>query len=718
MPGMRLDFLKNPSQRAATGKSMPLKQVEAVLLYGRPEQRAKVVQKILPNAYALCLSKASHHLLLSILAKCDGLIRVQMLYHLRRKIRDLSFSPVGNTIVQEMLEKLPIQQRREIAEVFVLNAEADEFRRLCEHPFGNHVAQKIMEHPSSREVLEERFVPHISFLAVHPYGQRVVVKYMESTEEGWRAVSRALFGTDEERDVEEGKIALLFQPLDDNMTVSALLRHPLVSVSVKDAICAHLCEYAAEYLNSRKETSAATAAAQAEEDEFPLPDFGYAKLKKDEAKHDFPRHYHAYVTVFGYGDIAQRKEMWESLRSVTGLIERIVSHKTAVAIAVAAFKTLPESQESLWAATTMMPNGTVIDVIQLARDPARTMLLRAMIESCGYLLTADQRKRLAGAALELSQDPVSSPVLQKLLECFPEDVNTARLILENIRGELRQLVTHDAASYLIQAMLQYGAAGGVREELVNALLDVFSEIHEMLSFAQGSRVMQKLVAYASDEAVLTVVNALLREAEQERKKSGTIDEEEKEEEQHEGAETDDDNDGNGDGEKKADQPALKAKPSRREQREINRKKHYKVTSRAIVSYALHNHACYVIQAILRECRSRQLEHQRKQLMDELKPFVFELAVSPWAGRIVLETMFQSGSAKLAEVMKNVVFLKAEAWLSDVPEKNTRSGSGLDPTMRQALRRHREEPDEGRKERSPDDSSKKPPRKKLYRTLKK
>ncbi|EAN85319.1 hypothetical protein, conserved, partial [Trypanosoma cruzi] len=81
------------------------------------------------------------------------------------------------------------------------------------------------------------------------------------------------------------------------------------------------------------------------------------------------------------------------------------------AIAVAAFKTLPESQESLWAATTMMPNGTVIDVIQLARDPARTMLLRAMIESCGYLLTADQRKRLAGAALELSQDHVSSPVL-------------------------------------------------------------------------------------------------------------------------------------------------------------------------------------------------------------------------------------------------------------------------------------------------------------------
>ncbi|ESL09119.1 hypothetical protein TRSC58_03168 [Trypanosoma rangeli SC58] len=346
------------------------------------------------------------------------------------------------------------------------------------------------------------------------------------------------------------------------------------------------------------------------------------------------------------------------------------------------------------------------------------MVLRAMIEIHGSSLTADQRKRLAGAALELSQNPVSSPVLQKLLECFPEDVTIMRLMLENIRGKLRQLVTHNSASYLIQAMLQYGAAGTVREELVNALLDVFSDIRAMLSFAQGTRVMQKLVAYASDEAVVTVVNALLREAEEERNRENAIDEAENVEEEQEGKDTDEDADGDGDENAAAAKAAEKARPSRREQREINRKKHYEVTSRAIVSYALHNHACYVIQALLRECRGRQLEPQRRQLMNELKPFVFELAVSPWAGRIVLETMLQSGSAKLGEVMKNVVFLKAEAWLSDVPERSKCTGSGLDPTMRQALRRHREEAGDEKQGAGVEAGAKVPLHKKLYRTLKK
>ncbi|ESL09370.1 pumilio/PUF RNA binding protein 7 [Trypanosoma rangeli SC58] len=467
MPGMRLDFLKNSSQRAATGKSMPLKQVEAVLLYGKPEQRAKVVQKILPNTYSLCLSKASHHLLLTLLTKSDGLIRVQMLYQVRRKIIDLSLSPVGNLIVQEMLEQLPVQQKREIAEMFVLNAEDDEFRRLCEHPFGNHVAQKIMEHAASREVVEERFLPYILSLVVHPYGQRVVVKFMEFTEEGWRAVSKALFATDEELDVKEEMISTLFRPAEDNMTVSALLKHPLVPTTVKDALCAHLCEFAAEYLQPRKEPSAATATPQAMEDEFALPDFGNEAPRNNvhAVKHEGPRHYHAYVTVFEHGDLAQKRELWESLLAAPGLIEHIVSHKTAVAIAVAALKTLPESQGRLWAAATatdtVVSNGSGLDILDVARDPARTMVLRAMIEIHGSSLTADQRKRLAGAALELSQNPVSSPVLQKLLECFPEDVTIMRLMLGNIRGKLRQLVTHNSVLlFFIQAIACSTALAG------------------------------------------------------------------------------------------------------------------------------------------------------------------------------------------------------------------------------------------------------------------
>nr|CCD16910.1 unnamed protein product [Trypanosoma congolense IL3000] len=197
MPGMRLDFLNNVSQRAATGRSMPLHQVEAVVLYGKPEQRGKVIQKVLANAYALCLNKTTHYLLHTVLERCDNNIGVQVLFQLRRKIVDLSHSPVGNIIVQEMIDKLPVRQKKEIAEMFVLNTEEDEFRQLCQHPFGNRVAQKIIENSITCEIVEERLVPFLWHLAVHPHGQRAVASYIDSTEEGWRQVCKAILGLSE-----------------------------------------------------------------------------------------------------------------------------------------------------------------------------------------------------------------------------------------------------------------------------------------------------------------------------------------------------------------------------------------------------------------------------------------------------------------------------------------------------------------------------------------
>ncbi|KAH9578819.1 hypothetical protein LSM04_005434 [Trypanosoma melophagium] len=701
MPGMRLDFLRNTSQRVATGKSMPLKQVEAILLYGTPEQRAKVVQKILPNTYSLCLTKSTHHILLSMLDKCDGLIRVQMLFNVRRKILDLSLSPVGNVIVQELLEKLPAQQKKEIAEMFVLNVETDELRRLCEHSFGNHVAQKLIEHPSSLEVVEERFMPYLNSLAVHPYGQRVVVKYMDNTEEGWRNVVKALFGDNEDEEIDEDNVNFLFKSSNENTTVSALLRNPMVPINIKDAICAHLCEYAEEYLNP-KETS--LTAGEAEEDEFALPDFGNAppppkKSSKDE-RSVVPRHHHAYVTVFEHADLAQRKEMWESLLSFSGLVEKLVSHKTTVAVAVAAFKTLPDSQEHLWC--TLMKTGTSsnddapLDIMDVAQDPARTMLLRAVIEARGDLFTADYRRRMAESAFTLSQNPVSSPVLQKMLECFSDDVSTAQMMLKNMKKELPQLVLHSSGSYLVQSMLQYGGSE-LREELEKELLRIFTaDLPEMLSYAQGSRVMQKLLAYASDEVVSAVADALLREDAEETRDAPTnakAVEDEQTESQKEEVEEE--------------------KQKRRTGRPAG---HYAVGSRAISAHAQHQHACYALQALLRECSSRGLDSRRVALTRALKPAVLALAVSPWAGRVVLDAMLHVSGPALREAVRTVVALKAEAWLTDPPARPT--NAPLNPTLRHTLRRGRSESDTAEEKKEEKEEGSRYPRKKLYRTLKK
>ncbi|ORC88302.1 putative pumilio/PUF RNA binding protein 7 [Trypanosoma theileri] len=684
MPGMRLDFLRNTSQRIATGKSMPLKQVEAILLYGTPEQRAKVVQKILPNTYTLCLTKSTHHILLSMLEKCDGLIRVQMLYNVRRKILDLSLSPVGNVIVQEMLEKLPPQQKREIAEMFVLNVETDEVRRLCEHSFGNHVAQKLIEHPSSLEVVEERFMPYLNALAVHLYGQRVVAKYMETTEEGWRVVVKALFGKDEDGEIDEDSVNFLFKSLNENITVSALLRHPMVPLSVKDAICAHLCEYAEEYLNPKQTSS---TAEKTDEDEFALPDFGNAPTTKKTSNDEsgIPRHHHAYVTVFENADLAQRKEMWESLLSFPGLIEHLVSHKTAVAVAVAAFKTLPDSQEYLWSTLMKTANDASLDIIDVAQDSARTMLLRAVIEARGELFTTAHRRRLAESALTLSQNPVSSPVLQKMLEYFSDDVSMTQIMLKSIKKELHQLVLHSSASYLIQSMLQYGGTE-LREELEQELLRIFTaNLPEMLSFAQGSRVMQKLLAYASDAVVSAVADTFIREASEEPSDAPTNAKAMEDEENEEKNE----------------------KKNRRGGRPAG---HYAVASRAIPAYAQHQHACYALQALLLECGGRGLDSRRVALARALKPAVLALAVSPWAGRVVLDAMLHVSGPALREAVRNVVSLKAEARPTNAP---------LNPTLRHTLRRGRSEADTAEeKQEEEKKENNRHPRKKLYRTLKK
>lgn len=115
MPGVHLGFLKNTSQRLASNKSLPLKQVEAMLLYGKPQHKVQVAQKIINAAYGLALNKATHHILLTLIDTSDNLTRVQLLYAVRRKLTDLSNSPVGNVVVQSLLDKLPKKQRKEIA---------------------------------------------------------------------------------------------------------------------------------------------------------------------------------------------------------------------------------------------------------------------------------------------------------------------------------------------------------------------------------------------------------------------------------------------------------------------------------------------------------------------------------------------------------------------------------------------------------------------------
>ncbi|CCW62825.1 unnamed protein product [Phytomonas sp. EM1] len=261
---------------------------------------------------------------------------------------------------------------------------------------------------------------------------------------------------------------------------------------------------------------------------------------------------------------------------------------------------------------------------------------------------------------------------------------------------------HASASYLIQSLLQFAPAE-VREKMVREdLLPVFTaNLRETLAHAQGSRVMQKLLAYATDEAVVEVVKRLIRDAEA----AVAVEQEE----EAEGSDSD------------QEEAPQRQKLSPMAQRALNRSRHYDIQSSAIISYALHQHACYVIRSLLHETRSRKLDQERKLLMNELKPHVFNLAVSPWAGRVVLDAMMEAGSEQLAKAIKNVVFLKAEAWLSQVSEERKKKGSGVDPTVRAILQEQRKRAREGDDTIVESNHEKSAPKKKsrqIHRTLKK
>ncbi|CCW70661.1 unnamed protein product [Phytomonas sp. Hart1] len=731
MPRMRLDFLKNTSQRVATGRSLPLRQVEAILLYGRPEGRAKVIQAVLPAAYRLALSPTTHHLFLTLLDHTDDLTRVRMLYHIRREIAALARSATGNVVLQRLFERLPGRHRRELAEDLRREAEGEAFLQICTHPFGNHVAQRLVGFTEGAEVLGSVLTPHLARLAVDSFGMRVVARYVEEggADAGrrvlqalipgpaWERIARGDDDDDDKADEATSKaidhgLAQLFNAEAESMVIAALFRQVFIPISVKDAICAHLCEFAEDYLHPRE-----TPMRLAKEEEFAMPEFSNplprrkAAAAVDGGGDHLPaaRHSHAFVAVFEHGDSAQREALWTSIceppkhpqrkesegedgekgkREEGDLLEWIVARRETVPVVVAAVKSHEGSREAVWQALfhrrAKIANGAgkeeeeaeeALTVEMLAQDSVRSMILRAFIDVEPARLGKEDRLQLYSKSLELSKNPVSSPVLQRLIEMDGAEGEAAGAIYAFIQNDIEGLINHSSASYLLQSLLQF-APQDLREAMVREhFFPIFVEnLRETLSHSQGSRVMQKLLAYATDEVIIEVVKRFTSEAE-------TV------------ANADEDVEvANEESDKEEESQTVRLSP--KAQRALNRIRHYEIQSSAIVSYALHQHACYVIRSLLHETRSRKLDQERKLLMNELKPHVFNLAVSPWAGRVVLDAMMGVGSEQLSKAMKNVVFLKAEAWLSEVSEERKKKGTGIDPTIRSILQDQRKRIREG------------------------
>ena len=668
MPGPNLKFLNNTSQRLATNRALPTRQLEAIIRYGTAAQRAKAIEKIIPQAFSLSINNATHHVVLTVLEKCDNLVRTELLFSLRKKIADMSRMKVANQVLRAILTNVPPMQQREIAEAFTINTDEEELLDVCRHEVGNHLIQKLLELPAAAAVLKPKLEPHILSLVSHPVGQHVVAVLINSVEDGAIMVAEALCpGGDGDDEV----LGMIVDTMEETAVLCALLKSDLVSVGVKEAIERVVLEKLGTLLSLEKKSD---AEADDADDELE-PSFGPAtkvqnqrNVKEASGRHNFL----ISACLENPTSNEQRAALWKAIVE-SGLLAQLCATKGQNGIVCSMVRVSTSASQR--AALVKAVLGTDSTIKDAACHPRRTIVVRALIEThIGEI--ASHVKCLVENVKEIAEHPVGSPVVQRVAE-FGDDAIKKRLVAAFTASDISTLCVHPVATYFFQQLLE-ACDEGDREKICNAVLAATTNLREALSTAAGSRVLQKAVSYGSDNIVTKVSRRLEKAAdmESEGKDYRDMTEEEK---------------------KEADNKIKRLNKSER------RDAFGPVQGDdALLAFSLHPHACFVVESILKETKRRGLEPQRKRLMNALKPHVFDLAVSPWAGRIVLEQMMVTGSKELQSAIKDVVFLKAEAWLSVAPIKE---GAGLDPTTKKALRGDRS--NELGKKRDRSDDSKAP-----------
>uniref|UniRef100_A0A146LI53 Uncharacterized protein n=1 Tax=Lygus hesperus TaxID=30085 RepID=A0A146LI53_LYGHE len=161
-------------------------------------------------------------------------------------------------------------------------------------------------------------------------------------------------------------------------------------------------------------------------------------------------------------------------------------------------------------------NGENITVV--AACPIRTLLLRTFVEVDFDRLTSEHRAVLCDAASTLSLNPYSSPVLQRMIACDATG-NVAGCVYRAIQSEIPAMVRHSCGSFMLQSLMQSPSVE-VREAVIDAVMRCFNVDHnsdisksdenmcELLSYAEGSRVIQRLIAYASDAQIERLIEIL------------------------------------------------------------------------------------------------------------------------------------------------------------------------------------------------------------------
>ncbi|BEI81667.1 hypothetical protein CcaverHIS002_0208270 [Cutaneotrichosporon cavernicola] len=138
-----------------------------------PEERAKVFDEIMPNAYQLMTDVFGNYVIQKLFEHGDQQQKAALVKKMEGHVLQLSMQMYGCRVMQKALEHLLLEQREKLV------AELEGHIIECvKSSNANHVIQRLISLDPSKEVTDA-FIGHVQELSAHPFGCRVLQKSFE-----------------------------------------------------------------------------------------------------------------------------------------------------------------------------------------------------------------------------------------------------------------------------------------------------------------------------------------------------------------------------------------------------------------------------------------------------------------------------------------------------------------------------------------------------------
>ncbi|GMK55125.1 hypothetical protein CspeluHIS016_0201810 [Cutaneotrichosporon spelunceum] len=138
-----------------------------------PEERAKVFDEIMPNAYQLMTDVFGNYVIQKLFEHGDQQQKAALAKKMEGHVLQLSMQMYGCRVMQKALEHLLLEQREKLV------AELEGHIIECvKSSNANHVIQRLISLDPPKEVTDA-FIGHVQELSAHPFGCRVLQKSFE-----------------------------------------------------------------------------------------------------------------------------------------------------------------------------------------------------------------------------------------------------------------------------------------------------------------------------------------------------------------------------------------------------------------------------------------------------------------------------------------------------------------------------------------------------------